>query len=109
MSERIEHRVFRQIHRGPLFAGVPILIFFSLIAAMALGFFVLKLMGGIWVGLGWVLTLLMVWGVLAFLFSQDSSFLSRLSLRLSLLVLRIRVLPRVDSMCPGTQRVTLKQ
>lgn len=105
---RKEHRVFRQISRGPIFAGVPILLFFGLIAAIAFGFFVFKMMLGMKVAIIWVIVVLLTWGGFAFVFAQDPAFLSLVTLRLMFIFFKVRTFERIASMCPGTQKLFLK-
>lgn len=98
---RGENRIYRLIDRGPIFLGLPIIQGFSVAGATGMGYWPMKFLFGDAAGILWVLLGFGGWGVASFLNSQDKTYLPRLSLRLSGVVLKTSITAYV----PSTQKV----
>jgi type IV secretory pathway VirB3-like protein len=97
------NRIYHSIDRSPEFAFLPYKQAGSLMGLAALGFFIVKGMFGWKVALLYEATLAAVWAALGFIQSQDRTFIPMMLLQLA-----VKVRPRIDSMTPGRQRVSVK-
>lgn len=69
-----EHRVYRSLDHGVIFAGLPFWWVMGLIFGGALGFFLVKSIFSSLVGWCWIAGIALTWSFLGYLQSKDQTF-----------------------------------
>jgi hypothetical protein len=83
-----ENRIYRLIDRGPIFLGLPFMHAAAVAGATGFGYWPAKMMGGNMIGILWILFGIGSWAILGFLNSQDKTYLPRLFLKYSGIVMK---------------------
>lgn len=99
-----ENRIYTRLQRGPIVGGLPVLGLFGLTGVIGIGLFIVKAAFGLWGSLVWLLAGCLVWSVMAFIYSQDPSWLS-----VKMMKFTAPFFDQLNSYRPGSKRVRIRK